>query len=802
MTSVAFAIPGDITLPTGGYAYDRRVLALLPAVRRRGPSRRAAGQLSGARPRPTSPRRSACWRTCRRETVMLVDGLAYGAMPAELISLAAQPDRRARASSAVPGGRPRQSAPGRAVRAGEGRLRAGPARHRHQPEHGPQRSATTLRSPPARSPSPSPARTRAERAKGTGKPLQLLSVGSIVPRKALDVLVRALALVPDTDWRLTIVGPTDRSAEAPDRPADGHCGDGAARPRIAVAGPADPRRLDVHYAAADVFVMPSLYEGYGMVLAEAMARRLADRVHDGRCSRRYRPGRCRASRLAPGDVQGAALGHPTRARRCRVAPSHERCGLDRRPEFAAVGGYGAHRRGRFRPSAGVAPMSGFDASWLDAARAADHRSRSEDLASCWRAALRTGASTVSVLDLGCGTGSNLRATAPWLGADSTGRSSTTTRLLLDAARHDAWRPGPSKAEKRGDHARCCTRAASASRCELRRADLAPRSRPRVWHQARSRDRVGAVRSRFGGFHLGDRAPRSCAAAQPSTQCSPTTAEVPWPGEAYDIVVGRKDLADVQVIPSAPLVAGPGQVHVAIESYALTANNITYGIAGETMKYWDFFPAAAPGMGRLPVWGFGKVRAVRPAGCGRGRAALRLLAHVQRCAADDRPCHPGRSPRRARTARSYRRSIIRTCAWRPIRAMPAGSEPYVSLIRPLFTTSFLIDDFLAESGFFRRRHRADHERIEQDVDGAGLLPQAARCGAAGDRRAHVASECRVRRRARHLRPRRHIRQDRRAAGAKGRGGRGYGWRRGHAARHPCAARGCPQVFMSRRIHAMA
>ena len=30
MTSAAFAIPGDITLATGGYAYDRRVLALLP----------------------------------------------------------------------------------------------------------------------------------------------------------------------------------------------------------------------------------------------------------------------------------------------------------------------------------------------------------------------------------------------------------------------------------------------------------------------------------------------------------------------------------------------------------------------------------------------------------------------------------------------------------------------------------------------------------------------------------------------------------------------------------------------------
>ena len=42
----------------------------------------------------------------------------------------------------------------------------------------------------------------------------LLAVGSIVPRKAYDVLVRALACVRSRDWRLAIVGPTDRSAQA------------------------------------------------------------------------------------------------------------------------------------------------------------------------------------------------------------------------------------------------------------------------------------------------------------------------------------------------------------------------------------------------------------------------------------------------------------------------------------------------------------------------------------------------------------------------------------------------------------
>ena len=88
MTSVAFAIPGDITQATGGYAYDRRVMALLPqfgvAVRHLA--------LPGSFPAPSAADLAEAQRLLAgvlAETVILADGLAYGAMPAELDFLAA-----------------------------------------------------------------------------------------------------------------------------------------------------------------------------------------------------------------------------------------------------------------------------------------------------------------------------------------------------------------------------------------------------------------------------------------------------------------------------------------------------------------------------------------------------------------------------------------------------------------------------------------------------------------------------------------------------------------------------------------
>lgn len=271
MTSVAFAIPGDINLATGGYAYDRRVMALLPqfgvAV--------SHVALPGSFPAPTAQdlaETQCLLASVGGSTIILADGLAYGAMPADLISALRSPIVALVHHPLC-------------LEAGLSTSRQDElyalettalAFARHVIVTSPTTAAIVARDfavPAGHITVAEPGTGPAPRAHGSGHPLQLLSVGSVVPRKAFDVLVRALSQVADRNWRLALVGPTDRSPEAL---AALHTAiqDTGLGGRIAVTGSADPEQLEAQYAAADLFLLPSLYEGYGMVLAEAMAHGL------------------------------------------------------------------------------------------------------------------------------------------------------------------------------------------------------------------------------------------------------------------------------------------------------------------------------------------------------------------------------------------------------------------------------------------------------------------------------------------------------------------------------------------------
>jgi glycosyltransferase involved in cell wall biosynthesis len=271
MLEVAFAVPGNLMAPTGGYAYARRLLAYLPA---HGVNVRHVA-LPASYPHPTAADLTATDRLLRdipNGTVLLVDGLAYGAMPAELVRSLG---RRIVALVHHPLGFETGQDEGRkaALIASERAALAVAERVVACSAATARLLASEFAVPRERITIAEPGTEPAPRATGTGAPVQLLAVGAVSPRKGYTGLVAALRELADLDWRLTIAGSLDHAPEAAAalRAAVQAAG---LRERITVAGAVDESRLARLYDRADVFVSPSLFEGYGMVLAEAMARGL------------------------------------------------------------------------------------------------------------------------------------------------------------------------------------------------------------------------------------------------------------------------------------------------------------------------------------------------------------------------------------------------------------------------------------------------------------------------------------------------------------------------------------------------
>ena len=106
-----------------------------------------------------------------------------------------------------------------------------------------------------------------------GDGTRLLCVAALTPRKAHDVLVEALGQLHRSDWRCTLLGPLDHAPDFVRTLRERIAGLGLAA-RVELPGAADEAAVDAAYRHADVLVLPSRYETYGMVLTEALARGL------------------------------------------------------------------------------------------------------------------------------------------------------------------------------------------------------------------------------------------------------------------------------------------------------------------------------------------------------------------------------------------------------------------------------------------------------------------------------------------------------------------------------------------------
>jgi glycosyltransferase involved in cell wall biosynthesis len=101
----------------------------------------------------------------------------------------------------------------------------------------------------------------------------LLCVATLTPRKGYEILIDALAAIPYRRWRLTCAGSLDRDPTTVAR-VRARLRDSGLEDRVRLAGDLDAEALAAEYDRADLFVLPTLYEGYGMAVAEALARGL------------------------------------------------------------------------------------------------------------------------------------------------------------------------------------------------------------------------------------------------------------------------------------------------------------------------------------------------------------------------------------------------------------------------------------------------------------------------------------------------------------------------------------------------
>jgi hypothetical protein len=182
-------------------------------------------------------------------------------------------------------------------------------------------------------------------------------------------------------------------------------------------------------------------------------------------------------------------------------------------------------------------------------------------------------------------------------------------------------------------------------------------------------------------------------------------EVSAMNSSTDFVVARDDLTRCKLIettiPSVADLPDDGLL-VKIERFAFTANNITYAMLGDELKYWQLFPMP-DGFGNIPVWGFGKVIVSLHPQIGDGEILFGyfpMATHLVIEAADV-------SKRGLRDAAAHRQDIASVYnAYARVSADPAfaGRQgDYQALLRPLFMLSFLVDAHLSEADFYGARN---------------------------------------------------------------------------------------------------
>jgi glycosyltransferase involved in cell wall biosynthesis len=270
MKQAVFAVPGDLATATGGFVYDRRIIAELP---------KSGWQVDVLDIGTSFPRASVAERATAHlqlaalpaGRVLVIDGLAFGVMSESAASLEKTHKLVALVHHPLAFETGLQEYEAAKFKASE-RLAlsfvhrvvtTSATTARLLSQHyavAPEKISVVL---PGNDRVPLPQRP-------AGDVVNLLAVGSIVPRKGYDLLIAALGKIPDLKWRLTIAADPSRSPETA-RALEAQIASLKLTERVELAGKVSDERLAELYANADLFVLPSRYEGYGMAYTEAVA---------------------------------------------------------------------------------------------------------------------------------------------------------------------------------------------------------------------------------------------------------------------------------------------------------------------------------------------------------------------------------------------------------------------------------------------------------------------------------------------------------------------------------------------------
>jgi hypothetical protein len=168
--------------------------------------------------------------------------------------------------------------------------------------------------------------------------------------------------------------------------------------------------------------------------------------------------------------------------------------------------------------------------------------------------------------------------------------------------------------------------------------------------------------------------------------------------SYDFLVKRDELSECRLVSVPTPAIGPGETLLRVDRFALTANNITYGVTGDFIGYWQFFPAQGE-WGHIPVWGIATALDSNSEGIVKGDRYYGYFPMAGHLAVT-----PGHARPQGFVDQSAHRQNLPPVYNQYARMTEAlGFHPrhdnHQMIYRPLFTTSFVLDDYLGENDCF-------------------------------------------------------------------------------------------------------